>query len=107
MCSFVGLISEVGRDGMDDYQARECCVFGINKVEFQTIKDMEGSNIHPSEFSFTVPRFVVKLPPWTVMRRLGEVHGYVGRPKPLYRANKKSLRTTGALWNLYKPAKPV
>ena len=42
MTTIAGVVSEVIRTGPDDYHASQCCVFGIDREEFDTIKSMPG-----------------------------------------------------------------
>ena len=44
MAAVIAIVSEVCRAGCDNFHSGQCCLYGISKDEFDTIKAMEGKS---------------------------------------------------------------
>ena len=99
---FLGIAADLNRNDEGDFEAPECCVFGIDEEEFNSICELEGHNIKPRTYHGPNVRYRVKRSPWYVLRVLGEMQGYVGKAKPSFKPVRTSEGKYSFLWSFYK-----
>ena len=78
----IGVVADVRRDLENDYGCNKCCIFGISRIEYETIT--KKFRIVPTQFSEEyIDRYVVNSNPWSIMRIMGENFGYILTVTPL------------------------
>ena len=103
--AFIGVITDVTKNGAGDFSCERCCVFGISEDEFNTILGLKNAEIHPQEYTPDCPRFRVNKNAWTIIRAMGEKHGYTLGQQPVNSVSNSSTRANTVVITLKKSMK--
>lgn len=98
--SIIGVVADVRRDFENDFVANKCCLYGIDRNEFDALA-LTGE-IHPPYFTEEADRYVFHKSPWRAMRVLGRF-GYFFSVTPMggrVEAIKGERRT--CIWTMVK-----